>query len=147
MQWLEEDYVESCDFDVIGIGCAAGPHRLCWELNARFHWELSFHHTMNRPQRQGNSKHLVYKGRGVMLILNRHPEGVLVKTTGVNRLDYLLRLAHSENPDEQIDSVRILPEIRKMNLVMLATQIDPATEGVLEHLALLDCAEAEVEED
>lgn len=145
MLWLEEDFVESCDFDVIGIGCAAGPHRLGWELNRRFGWGLAFHHIIQSPQRQGNSEHLVYKGLDVMLVLNRHAEGTLVKAGGVTRLDYLLRLAHCEDRDEKIDVQDVAGQIRSMPLVTLATVLDSSAPDIMEHLAVLDTARREEE--
>jgi hypothetical protein len=145
MLWLEEDFVESCDFDVIGIGCAAGPHRLGWELNRRFGWGLAFHHIIHTPQRQGNSEHLVYKGLDVMLVLNRHAEGTLVRAGGVTRLDYLLRLAHCDDREEDFDVNDIAGTIRSMPLVTLATVLDASLPGIMEHLAVLDTARGEDE--
>lgn len=145
MHWLEEDFVESCDFDVIGIGCAAGPHRLGWELNRRFGWGLAFHHIIQSPQRQGISEHLVYKGLDVMLVLNRHAEGTLVKSGGVTRLDYLLRLAHCEDREDMFNANEIAGAIRSLPLVTLSTVLDSSTPGIMEHLAVLDTAKSEEE--
>lgn len=143
MQWLDEDFSESCDFDIIGIGSAAGPHRLGWELNGRFGWALEYHHVIKSPQRQGHSEHLVYKSGPVMLVLNRHPDGSLVKTSGVARLDYLLRLEHMEDPKEQMDFDAVVRGVRSVSCVTLATPVDSHLESVMEHLAVLDCAPPE----
>ena len=145
MLWLEEDFVQSCDFDVIGIGCAAGPHRLGWELNRRFGWGLVFHQSIQSPQRQGFSEHLVYKGSRAMLILNKHAEGTLLKASGMTRLDYLLRLERCEGLDEVLDLSSLTGQIRSMPLVELATILDAATPGIMEHLAVLDCLPGEEE--
>ncbi|MGB1075540.1 MAG: hypothetical protein ACPGYK_05065 [Flavobacteriales bacterium] len=143
MQWLDEDFAESCDFDVIGIGSAVGPHRLGWELNGRFGWALEYHHIIQSPQRQGHSDHLVYRGGPAMLVLNRHAEGSLVKTSGVARLDYLLRLEHMDDPNEQLDFEAVVKGVRSLSSVTLATPVDPHVEGIMEHLAVLDCASPE----
>jgi hypothetical protein len=106
---------------------------------------LAFHHVIQSPQRQGNSEHLVYKGHDVMLVLNRHAEGTLVKASGVTRLDYLLRLAHCDDRDEAFEIKDIAGAIRLMPMVILATVLDSSTPGIMEHLAVLDTARREEE--
>lgn len=144
MQWLEADFAEACDFELIGIGSHLGPHRFCWELNGAFGWSLAFHKLIKVPQRQGYTDHVVYhfhdESAGpdfeVSLIANRLPGGVLARFQGAAQLDYLLRFAEGARAASDW-----IPRIRDVHAVSYAVELDPLKSGAIEHIALLDLAE------
>ena len=95
MTKLQLDWEIECDFNLYGIGSHVGSHRLCFDLNRLFRWQLSFDRTLVGVSKIGNSQHVVHRyideglGLDAALILNRVPEGVLA--SGASSFDYLLR--------------------------------------------------------
>ena len=61
MQWLDEDFADACDFELLGLSSHLPPHRLAWELNQRLEWRLEFFKVLEIQQRQGHSEHAVYR--------------------------------------------------------------------------------------
>ena len=141
MQWLESDFADSCDFELIGIGSHLGPHRLCWELNGSLNWNLKYFTMLEIPQRQGQTEHVVYRYSdsitlSVALVANRIPGGVIARFQGAAHFDYLLQVGEGDvSADEWLTS------IRKMKDVTYVQKFDPLHSGAMEHLALGDLAE------
>ena len=136
MAKLHLDMDLECDFELYGIGTHIGGHRLAWELNRLFSWELVYDRELVsfcRNKGELNSVHTVYSYRkieeeiDVSLILNRVPEGCLTVGQGPNSLDYLLKV-NSGN----VDVDHVIQTIRTSKLVTLVTFLDPEKSGVLE---------------
>ena len=137
MYKLQLDWEIECDFDLYGIGSHVGSHRLCFDLNRLFRWQLCFDRTLSRMSKIGNSQHLVHRyidedlGLDAALVLNRVPEGILA--SGASSFDYLLRIR--KGVAEEID---IIKTIRKSNLVTLVTSLVPEETGALDSMFELD---------
>ena len=137
MYKLQLDWEIECDFDLYGIGSHVGSHRLCFDLNRLFRWQLSFDRTLSSMSKIGNSQHLVHRyidedlGLDVALVINRVPEGILA--SGASSFDYLLRIR--KGVAEEID---IIKTIRKSNLVTLVTSLVPEETGALDSMFELD---------
>ena len=142
MAKLHLDMDLECDFELYGIGTHIGGHRLAWELNRLFSWELVYdRELMSFCRNKGEliSEHIVYSYRkieeeiDVSLVLNRVPEGCLTVGQGPNSLDYLLKV-NSGN----VDVDRVIQTIRTSKLVTLVTFLDPEKSGVLEAMFELE---------
>ena len=137
MYKLQLDWEIECDFNLYGIGSHVGSHRLCFDLNRLFRWQLSFDRTLVGVSKIGNSQHVVHRyideglGLDAALILNRVPEGVLA--SGASSFDYLLRIR--KGVAEELD---IIKTIRKSNLVTLVTSLVPEDTGALDSMFELD---------
>lgn len=137
MPKLQLDWEIECDFNLYGIGSHVGSHRLCFDLNRLFRWQLSFDRTLVGMSKIGNSQHVVHRyideglGLDAALILNRVPEGVLA--SGASSFDYLLRIR--KGVAEELD---IIKTIRKSNLVTLVTSLVPEDTGALDSMFELD---------
>ena len=53
MQWLDEDFADACDFELLGLSSHLPPHRLAWELNQHLEWRLEFFKVLEIQQRKG----------------------------------------------------------------------------------------------
>ena len=130
MQKLLLDWDIECDFELFGVASHVGSHRLGWELNRIFDWELEFDRMME-------DRHIVLRYYNIdedldaALILNRIPEGILA--SGASSFDYLLRIRNGLNTD-----LDIIKKIRSSNLVTLVTSVSPEGSGALEELFELD---------
>lgn len=142
MAKLHLDMDLECDFDLYGIGTHIGGHRLAWELNRLFGWELVYDRNLESIcKKKGKvlSNHIVYtykssdEGIEVNLILNRAPEGCLTVGKISNSLDYLLKVCSGI-----IEIESVLCTIRTSKLVTLVTSLDPEDSGVLEAMFELD---------
>ena len=137
MTKLQLDWEIECDFNLYGIGSHVGSHRLCFDLNRLFRWQLSFDRTLVGVSKIGNSQHVVHRyideglGLDAALILNRVPEGVL--ESGASSFDYLLRIR--KGVAEELD---IIKTIRKSNLVTFVTSLVPEDTGALDSMFELD---------
>ena len=137
MTKLQLDWEIECDFNLYGIGSHVGSHRLCFDLNRLFRWQLSFDRTLVGVSKIGNSQHVVHRyideglGLDAALILNRVPEGVLA--SGASSFDYLLRIR--KGVAEELD---IIKTIRNSNLVTLVTSLVPEDTGALDSMFELD---------
>ena len=144
MQWLEADFADACDFELIGIGSHLPPHRLTWELNGLLGWQLQFFKVLNVPQRKESTNHMVYRyvdeshssSFSVALIENRTPSGVLARFQGAAQLDYLLQIGEGGLSGDEW-----LLQLKSCSAVVYAQMLDPLHSGAMEHLALLDLAE------
>ena len=134
---LHLDMEIECDFDLLGMGSHVGSHRLAWELNRIFGWELAFDREIDSKIKSIETRHIVLRycneeeGLDIALILNRVPEGVLAP--GASSLDYLLRLSHGV-----LASENVINRIRNSNLVTLVTFLNPEKSGALEAMFELD---------
>ena len=96
MPKFQLDWEIECDFDLYGIGSHVGSHRLCFDLNRLFRWQLCYDRMLVGLSKTGNTEHIVHRytdeelGLDVALILNRVPEGILA--SGASSFDYLLRV-------------------------------------------------------
>ena len=142
MAKLHLDMDLECDFELYGIGTHIGGHRLAWELNRLFSWELVYDRELESfCIKTGDliSKHIVYSYRkieeeiDVSLVLNRVPEGCLTVGQGPNSLDYLLKVNLG---NIKLDG--IIQTIRTSKLVTLVTYLDPEKSGVLEAMFELE---------
>lgn len=141
MQWLDDDFADSCDFELIGLSSHLPPQRLCWELNRSMGWSLEFSHLLEIAHKKINSSHAVYRfnetgdtGHGVFHVVeNKLPEGIIARFQGASALDYLLHLGEG---CEQ--AVSLVPALRKVNGVNYVQELDPLHSGAIEHLALID---------
>ena len=141
MQWLDDDFADSCDFELIGLSSHLPPQRLCWELNRSMGWSLKFSHLLEIAHKKINSSHAVYRfnetgdaGHGAFhLVENKLPEGIIARFQGASALDYLLHL--SEGCEQ---AVAVIPALRKVNGIIYAQSLDPLHSGAIEHLALID---------
>lgn len=137
MTKLQLDWEIECDFNLYGIGSHVGSHRLCFDLNRLFRWQLSFDRTLVGVSKIGNSQHVVHRyideglGLDAALILNRVPEGVLA--SGASSFDYLLRIRKGV-----AEELNIIKTIRKSNLVTLVTSLVPENTGALDSMFELD---------
>ena len=137
MPKLQLDWEIECDFNLYGIGSHVGSHRLCFDLNRLFRWQLSFDRTLVGVSKIGNSQHVVHRyideglGLDAALILNRVPEGVLA--SGASSFDYLLRIRKGV-----AEELNIIKTIRKSNLVTLVTSLVPEDTGALDSMFELD---------
>ncbi|PCJ80369.1 MAG: hypothetical protein COA49_09035 [Bacteroidetes bacterium] len=137
MAKLQLDMEMECDFRLLGIGSHVGSHRLAWELNRIFGWDLKFDRVITSYNKNNDTKHIVLtfidreEGLDVALILNRVPGGVLA--SGASSLDYLLKLGI-----DFLDNHDVISEIRRSNLVTMVTKIDPERSGALGELYDLD---------
>ena len=126
-----------CDFDLYGIGSHVGSHRLCFDLNKLFGWQLSYDRILVGLHKSYNTEHIVHRhideemGLDVAIILNRVPDGVLA--IGASSFDYLMRVR--KGVDEELE---IIKTIRKSNLVTLVTFVDPENSGALDAMFELD---------
>jgi hypothetical protein len=145
MQWLEEDFADACDFELIGLSSHLPPHRLAWELNQRLEWNLRFHTVLEIPQRQGCSEHVVYRfvdasndqPQTWYVIENKAPNGMIARFKGGAEMDFLVQVMDPCGPvDAAIEQLRPL---RGINYIL---QLDPLQSGAIEHLALIDLAPA-----
>ena len=142
MAKLHLDMDLECDFELYGIGTHIGGHRLAWELNRLFSWELVYDRELESfciKTGELISKHIVYSYRkieeeiDVSLVLNRVQEGCLTVGQGPNSLDYLLKVNLG---NIELDSV--IQTIRISKLVTLVTFLDPKKSGVLEAMFELE---------
>lgn len=141
MQWLEDDFADSCDFELIGVSSHLPPQRLCWELNRTMGWNLAFSHMLEIAQKKDNSSHAVYRfnetddaGQAAYHVVeNKVPQGIIARFQGASALDYLLHL--SEGCEQ---AVAVIPALRKVNGIIYAQSLDPLHSGAIEHLALID---------
>jgi hypothetical protein len=137
MSKVQLDWEIECDFDLYGVGSHVGSHRLGWELNRLFGWQLTYDRIVESESKSGVTEHIVHKfvdeddGLDVALVLNRVPNGVLA--IGAASFDYLLRVRLGAS--EELDIVKI---IRKSNLVTLVTSLDPENTGALDAMFELD---------
>jgi hypothetical protein len=137
MAKFQLDMEIECDFDLLGIGSHVGSHRMAWELNRIFGWQLAFDQEIDSRSKDVETRHIVLRycndeeGLDIALILNRVPEGVLA--TGAASLDYLLRLGAGI-----LESEDVINRIRKSNLVTLVTNLNPEQSGALEAMFELD---------
>jgi len=56
MQWLDDDFADSCDFELIGLSSHLPPQRLCWELNRSMGWSLAFSHMLEIAHKKDQLK-------------------------------------------------------------------------------------------
>lgn len=146
MQWLDEDFADSCDFELIGLSSHLPPHRLSWELNQRLEWRLRFHHVLEIPQRTGESKHAVYRFteedtpgmRMFYLVENKAQGGTIARFRGGAEMDYLIQIF-----DELYDKDQFIAELRGVRGINYIQPLDPLNSGAIEHLALLDLVTSE----
>ena len=137
MAKLHLDMEIECDFDLLGMGSHVGSHRMAWELNRIFGWNLEFDREIDSKIKNIETRHIVLRycneeeGLDIALILNRVPEGVLA--SGASSLDYLLRLGHGV-----LESEDVINRIRNSNLVTLVTFLNPEKSGALEAMFELD---------
>ena len=137
MAKLHLDMEIECDFDLLGMGSHVGSHRMAWELNRIFGWNLEFNREINSKIKNIETRHIVLRycneeeGLDIALILNRVPEGFLA--SGASSLDYLLRLGHGV-----LESEDVINRIRNSNLVTLVTFLNPEKSDALEAMFELD---------
>lgn len=144
MQWLDEDFADSCDFELIGVSSPLPPHRLCWEINFALDWNFAFSHLLTVAQKNGQSEHAVYRfqrrteslTRNIFLVENKIPSGVVARFQGAVELDYLIQLGEDCMPASEV--IVLLKGIKSIQYAQL---LDPLRSGAIEHLALLDLAE------
>ena len=146
MQWLDDDFADSCDFELIGLSSHLPPQRLCWELNRSMGWNLAFSHMLEIAQKKGCSSHTVYRFNetgdagqcAYHVVENKVPEGTIARFQGASALDYLL---HMGEGCEQVAAM--IPALRKVNGIIYAQSLDPLHSGAIEHLALIDLIPSE----
>ena len=146
MAKLQLDMELECDSGLLGIGSHVGSHRLAWELNRIFGWDLKFNRAITSDNKNTNTEHIVLtfidreEGLDVSLILNRVPGGVLA--SGASSLDYLLKIE-----SDFLYNHDVVSRIRRSNLVTLVTTIDPELSGALGPLFELDIIEIDKEKN
>tara|TARA_B100000768_G_C11231107_1_gene355119 strand:+ start:474 stop:902 length:429 start_codon:yes stop_codon:yes gene_type:complete len=142
MAKLQLDMDLECDFELYGIATHVGGHRLAWELNRLFDWELVYDRQLESLCKKTGvlvSTHIVYSYKEVeedidiRLVLNRVPDGCLTLGQGPNSLDYLLKVRSGI-----VDLKSVIQTIRTSKLVTLATLLDPNKSGVLEAMFELE---------
>ena len=141
MQWLDEDFADACDFELLGLSSHLPPHRLAWELNQHLEWRLEFFKVLEVQQRKGHSEHAVYRYEDVSshgsqtwyIIENKAPNGMIARFKGGAEMDYLVQAM-----DEADSMAEALEHIRSMRGVNYILQLDPLESGAIEHLALMD---------
>ena len=141
MQWLDEDFADACDFELLGLSSHLPPHRLAWELNQHLEWRLEFFKVLEIQQRKGYSEHAVYRYEDVSshgsqtwyVIENKAPNGMIARFKGGAEMDYLVKAM-----DEADSMAEAMEGIRSMRGVNYILQLDPLESGAIEHLALMD---------
>ena len=141
MQWLDEDFADACDFELLGLSSHLPPHRLAWELNQHLEWRLEFFKVLEIQQRTGHSEHAVYRYEDVSshgsqmwyVIENKAPNGMIARFKGGAEMDYLVQAM-----DEVGSMAEAMERIRSMRGVNYILQLDPLESGAIEHLALMD---------
>ena len=141
MQWLDEDFADACDFELLGLSSHLPPHRLAWELNQHLEWRLEFFKVLEIQQRKGHSEHAVYRYEDVSshgsqmwyVIENKAPNGMIARFKGGAEMDYLVQAM-----DEVGSMADTMERIRSMRGVNYILQLDPLESGAIEHLALID---------
>jgi hypothetical protein len=142
MARIEADFEDACDFHLIGVSSHVGPHRLGWDLNRIFGWDLVHFLDWQVDQKESTSAHTIYRHRedssssSVYFICNRTPSGAFAP--GAAQLDYLLTL-----PAESFGVDPVLQALRTLTSVSVAAALDPTGSGALEILAVLDVTETE----
>ena len=141
MQWLDEDFADACDFELLGLSSHLPPHRLAWEMNQHLEWRLEFFKVLEIQQRKGHSEHAVYRYEDVSslgsqtwyVIENKAPNGMIARFKGGAEMDYLVQAM-----DETGSMAEAMERIRSMRGVNYILQLDPLESGAIEHLALMD---------
>jgi hypothetical protein len=141
MQWLDEDFADACDFELLGLSSHLPPHRLAWEMNQHLEWRLGFFKVLEIQQRKGHSEHAVYRYEDVSshgsqtwyVIENKAPNGMIARFKGGAEMDYLVQAM-----DEAGSMAEAMERIRSMRGVNYILQLDPLESGAIEHLALMD---------
>ena len=141
MQWLDEDFADACDFELLGLSSHLPPHRLAWEMNQHLEWRLEFFKVLEIQQRKGHSEHAVYRYEDVSshgirtwyVIENKAPNGMIARFKGGAEMDYLVQVM-----DEAGSMAEAMEQIRSMRGVNYILQLDPLESGAIEHLALMD---------
>ena len=141
MQWLDEDFADACDFELLGMSSHLPPHRLAWEMNQHLEWRLEFFKVLEIQQRKGHSEHAVYRYEDVSshgsqtwyVIENKAPNGMIARFKGGAEMDYLVQAM-----DEAGSMAEAMEHIRSMRGVNYILQLDPLESGAIEHLALMD---------
>tara|TARA_B100001564_G_C20626311_1_gene664870 strand:+ start:1138 stop:1557 length:420 start_codon:yes stop_codon:yes gene_type:complete len=137
MSKFQLDWEIECDFALFGIRSHVGSHRLCFDLNRLFDWQLSYERMLEKLSKSRQTEHIVHRymdenlGLDIALVLNRIPEGILA--SGASSFDYLLRVR--QGVEDELD---IIKTIRKSNLVTLVTSLDPENSGALDVMFELD---------
>jgi hypothetical protein len=141
MQWLDEDFADACDFELLGLSSHLPPHRLAWELNQHLEWRLEFFKVLIIQQRKGHSEHAVYRYEDVSshgsqtwyVIENKVQNGMIARFKGGAEMDYLVQAM-----DEADSMAEAMERIRSMRGINYILQLDPLESGAIEHLALMD---------
>ena len=141
MQWLDEDFADACDFELLGLSSHLPPHRLAWELNQRLEWRLEFFKMLEIQPRKGYSEQAVYRYEDVSshgsqtwyVIENKAPNGVIARFKGGAEMDYLVQAM--DEADSMAEAMERIRSIRGVNYIL---QLDPLESGAIEHLALMD---------
>ena len=141
MQWLDEDFADACDFELLGLSSHLPPHRLAWELNQHLEWRLEFFKVLEIQQRKGHSEHTVYRYEDASshgsqtwyVIENKAPNGMVARFKGGAEMDYLVQAM-----DETGAVAEAISRIRPMRGINYILQLDPLESGAIEHLALMD---------
>ena len=141
MQWLNEDFADACDFELLGLSSHLPPHRLAWELNQHLEWRLEFFKVLIIQQRKGHSEHAVYRYEDVSshgsqtwyVIENKVQNGMIARFKGGAEMDYLVQAM-----DEADSMAEAMERIRSMRGINYILQLDPLESGAIEHLALMD---------
>ena len=141
MQWLDEDFADACDFELLGLSSHLPPHRLAWELNQHLEWRLEFFKVLIIQQRKGHSEHAVYRYEDVSchgpqtwyVIENKAQNGMIARFKGGAEMDYLVQAM-----DEADSMAEAMERIRSMRGINYILQLDPLESGAIEHLALMD---------
>lgn len=141
MQWLDEDFADACDFELLGLSSHLPPHRLAWELNQHLEWRLEFFKVLEIQQRKGHSEHTVYRyedssshgSQTWYVIENKAPNGMVARFKGGAEMDYLVQAM-----DETGAVAEAISRIRPMRGINYILQLDPLESGAIEHLALMD---------
>jgi len=141
MQWLDEDFADACDFELLGLSSHLPPHRLAWELNQHLGWRLEFFKVLEIQQRKGHSEHAVYRHEDASshgsqmwyVIENKAPNGMIARFKGGAEMDYLVQAMN-----EVGSMADAMERIRSMRGVNYTLQLDPLESGAIEHLALMD---------
>ena len=141
MQWLDEDFADACDFELLGLSSHLPPHRLAWELNQHLEWRLEFFKVLEIQQRKGHSEHAVYRYEDVSshgsqtwyVIENKAPNGMIARFKGGAEMDCLVQAT-----DEADSMAEAMERIRSMRGVNYILQLDPLESGAIEHLALME---------
>ena len=141
MQWLDEDFADACDFELLGLSSHLPPHRLAWELNQHLEWRLEFFKVLIIQQRKGHSEHAVYRYEDVSshgsqtwyVIENKAPNGMIARFKGGAEMDYLVQAMNEVG--SMADAMERIRSMRGINYIL---QLDPLESGAIEHLALMD---------